>query len=229
MPRRALSLLELIVVLAIVATLGSLALPAVQRARSAALRTTCANNLRQIGLAIHTTFDSAGALPRVRECPAPWRDGRDLDCLTLPSPGYYTGPRERWWAPYDNRPGTLPTRALPEYAPDSFLWEFVGRERRLFACPLGIDMTPASPTYGETFQVSYALDPRVGGKRLIDRDMPAVFAWEHDDLPVCQSATVHWTNWPASDEDRQQRHGAYRHEGLTHVLYRGGSVSASRR
>ena len=64
--RRAFSLVEMLVVIAVLGVLVALLLPAVQSARESGRRVVCANNLKQIGLAFHLYDDAHQRLPPAR-------------------------------------------------------------------------------------------------------------------------------------------------------------------
>jgi prepilin-type N-terminal cleavage/methylation domain-containing protein len=87
------TLVELLVVIAIIGVLVALLLPAVQAAREAARRTTCLNQVRQMGIALQNHVDAMKVFPTGGSIPNP--DIADYTSGSRDNPGTPNGPNKQ--------------------------------------------------------------------------------------------------------------------------------------
>jgi type II secretory pathway pseudopilin PulG len=165
--RRATSIVETLVVIAIIGVLVSMLLPAVQSARRRALEVECKNNLRQINIAIadyseaHNRLPGPGANGVVGGWTIdvlPFLDQRTLQDRSVPGTPISTPPdfllrQPRILCCPSRRPGDVPTASAME--PSSYIFVPDDRRKKLFRvidAPLEVSVPWASGpemTYGD--------------------------------------------------------------------------------
>jgi prepilin-type N-terminal cleavage/methylation domain-containing protein/prepilin-type processing-associated H-X9-DG protein len=224
--RGAFTLLELLVVLAIIAILVGLLLSAVQRVREAGNRAICLNNFHQIGIASHLYADTWNMLPPPRICPAPWLNGTDYYCKKS-GLNLATSNNQVWWAPFDFRDGASLGGALPDYVPVGLIYPYVEKTLKIFKCPNARDINPNSPTYGQPLQVSYAFNHVSGSPagmpvvQIMNGTSYVMLGWEHANGPACMAGYASSPfYWPVPmDDPEAEAHYTRRHTGMFMTLF----------
>ncbi len=136
--RHAVTLIELLVVIAILSVLIGLLLPAVQNVRQAAVRMTCQNNLKQLGLALHNCHDAEGRFPGGVVV---------IGQVSLVDDGYATG--FTYLLPYLEQGNLRSLYQLDRPWHDPANYAAVGTKVKVFYCPAnrpdgGLDLRPVA-------------------------------------------------------------------------------------
>ena len=96
---------------------------------------------------------------------------------------------------------------------------------------MGQDLDPTSPTYGLTYQISYAMSKVIGGPNGMrlgtisegSGTSKVMLAWEHDNQPGC-SDTGGIPVYPFTSDVAQHHYPVARHEGVFHIVFCDGHV-----
>jgi prepilin-type N-terminal cleavage/methylation domain-containing protein len=156
--RRAFTLVELLVVIAIIGVLVALLLPAIQAAREAARRTSCASNMRQLGLAMQNYHDTYQKFPIGTTNP----DG----AVTTVVNNHWTWPSRI--LPYIEQTGlyqqlNVGSGNVPAVTAGTQLAELIKTPIKTFMCP----SDPGNPKQYNNFLSGYPKLNYVAGKPMV--------------------------------------------------------------
>ena len=200
--RRGFSLIEILVIIAIIALLAAILFPVFAQARAKARQASCTSNLKQIGTALAMyRQDYDGVNSRHRFCPD---NPSDPLCDTTPGPTF-TGPNEVWWAPYDNSVAPDSAGPYPNYE-TGFLQPYI-KSIAVFKCP-------AAPAWQCAYAMSYVTGGPMGSEDARVENPTAYLVWNHARTPACadvrlpRSPRGPWLPFdgPGSDTHYPKRH-----------------------
>ncbi|QDT38806.1 DUF1559 domain-containing protein [Stratiformator vulcanicus] len=220
--RKGFTLIELLVVIAIIAILIALLLPAVQQAREAARRSSCQNNLKQIGLAFHNFYDVKNRLPygKIREAPGlndasrnvGW-SGEILPYLDQAAVASQVNLSDR----FDQWPNQLQTAFVPTYrcpsdiAPktdvtpgDSYQHTVSSYCMNAGAWPSGVNREEGacSSHWGQAMSSAAAYSPYANPAVDQHKQRPFEVSWENMTDGTSNTLLVGEVTWERSDHQR---------------------------
>jgi prepilin-type N-terminal cleavage/methylation domain-containing protein/prepilin-type processing-associated H-X9-DG protein len=162
-PRFGFTLIELLVVIAIIAVLIGLLVPAVQKVREAGNRTSCQNNLHQIGVAMHNFHGVKNALPPAYRIQGGFNSG---PTSTLP------GSNSHSWGAF-----LLSYLEQENLARQYDLQKFYFQQGAVIGQPLKAFRCPSSPTSLDTYANTFDISQLVSGVPALFNN---VFPMPHD-------------------------------------------------